>query len=493
MKFKAPSGVSAKRHTYQNFMGIDRSRDITALDTGDEQRLWRIENGYADWSGMLVKEAGADYRAGSRPVMHATFFGQNLGVWAEIDGGGVTLRSDLGHVESDPYIPNSVVSSTVFNRKVHFMSANQPIWTYDGIQFANLGASQKPGFGVAVQNRLAIAGIPGNTTYVDFSRVNNSAVFTADESPTDNTVTKAADLDIKNLIQTAEDITGLGVFEQDNLAIFTNNQAVVFRINPDYTQWQIDANANIKYGCIAHNTIAQAGADILFCARDGVHSMRRSTSNGIQVFTVPMSSRVALLYRELLKSCVFPERITAFFDQDEGQYHIFFPRSAVLCTRLTMTISPVNEIPNKWSTGTFLNAACGAALGGVTLLGTSDGVYVSNDIEDAAEVYPEMTIETPLLWHGNLTAQKNSRQIIIQASGQGVIEVIPYNEEGRQLGSLLLPIENVSDDGNREVPLSQQYSRKFEHTYRGLRLVFKVRGTGVIRIVGFAVLVEDQG
>jgi hypothetical protein len=40
------------------------------------------------------------------------------------------------------------------------------------------------------------------------------------------------------------------------------------------------------------------------------------------------------------------------------------------------------------------------------------------------------------------------------------------------------------------VPLNKQYERKFEHRYRGVKFRFTVKGSGLVRIVGFAVIVR---
>ena len=55
----SPSGVRVKVYPYEDFQGIDASRDISALDTGQKQHMVEIENGFSDWRGTIVREAGA--------------------------------------------------------------------------------------------------------------------------------------------------------------------------------------------------------------------------------------------------------------------------------------------------------------------------------------------------------------------------------------------------------------------------------------------------
>ena len=116
------------------------------------------------------------------------------------------------------------------------------------------------------------------------------------------------------------------------------------------------------------------------------------------IFTIPMSNKIDLVYREYLKSVPDYEDINAFFDQDEGQYHIFFPQSDQLSKRLTLTLNPQVGGESKWSSGDFLNTRCAKTLGGVTLLGTPGGIWEQNKIEDVVQYSSEMVVTTPILW-----------------------------------------------------------------------------------------------
>jgi len=592
----APSGVSIKVYPYEDFQGIDASRDIGALDTGQKQHLMDVSNGFADWRGILVRDPGAVQRTdGNKVVTLVNFFGRDLAVWVQKDGGGLTLRSerdvknpeqlilsefneegdDLQEVpdngsktfgnyvyydvsweeaasepdypdfnwneepigtaqyslrvafprdyvpvqfsetiqeegedpedvtrvsvdavfnrvvvthgesaeedfnwfydwyelnetnsEGDPVQPyifvvrtdvqtgegahivkevyprNAVATSTIFNNKVVFASRDFPMYQYDGLKWEQIesGSDQRPAYVVSIQRRLAVAGQPGKRTIIDFSRVDEEDIFTEDEEPTALQVTKAADIDVGNIIGTADEITGLGVFENSRLAVFTNDQTLVYQISPNYTQWQIDDKANIKVGCISHNTITQAGADLLFCSRDGVHSLRRSETNGVTIYTIPMSNKIDLIYRDLIKQVDNLEEVSAFYDQDEGQYHVFFPISDLITRRLTLSLSPVQGGESKWSSGDFLNARCGAKLGPTTLLGTPGGVWERKRIEDVVEFSPEMVVTTPILWQGAINDIKESYSFILQATGKGELQIEAFDERGRYLSSIAIAV-----------------------------------------------------
>lgn len=492
----APSGVSIKVYPYEDFQGIDASRDVGALDTGQKQHMVEIKDGFADWRGTLVRDPGAEQRAaGNKYIKRISFFGRDLAVWAQVDGGGTTLRSERDHLQEEVYPRSAVVTSTVYNNKVIFASRDYGMYQYDGFSWKVIEANSdpRPAYIVSIQRRLAVAGMPGKRTIIDFSRVDKESVFTDDEDDNATQVTKAADIDVANIIGTADEIKGLGVFENSRLAVFTNDQTLVYQLHPDFTQWQIDDKANIKVGCISHNTITQAGADLLFCSRDGVHSLRRSETNGITIYTVPMSNKIDLIYRDMLRNVDDLEKVNAFYDQDEGQYHIFFPYSDQITKRLTLSLNPMQGGESKWSSGEFLNATCGVQLGGQTLLGTPGGVWERKRIEDTTKHSPEMVVLTPILWQGAINDTKESYSFILQATGKGELQVEAFDERGRYLSALQFLIEDGgADDKFPDVPLQRQYERKFEHRYRGVQFRFTTKGKGLLKIIGFAVQVRSS-
>ena len=167
------------------------------------------------------------------------------------------------HETSEVYPETAVVTSTVYNNKVIFASRDFPMYSYDGFKFEQIEAASdpRPAYVVSVQRRLATAD-SRRRTIIDFSRVDTEDVFTLDEDVSAVQVTQASDIDVANVIGTADEIRGLGVFENSRLAVFTFDQVLVYQLHPNYTLWQIDDKANIKVGLISHNTIAQAGSDL---------------------------------------------------------------------------------------------------------------------------------------------------------------------------------------------------------------------------------------
>ena len=497
---KSRSGVTVTTYAYEDFQGLDTSRDVTSLDTGKSQHLSVVKNGTCDWRGQITRDPSAVRLSGERTIEHVSFYGANKYVYVERTGAGLDLKSDAGKLVVNAYNSSDVVSSTVFNRNIIFSSKARQLRRFDGSDFyANQSPSMdklRPAYSTSTQSRLAVAGVSGNETTIYVSRVNQDEIWPDDEPSDSVDQAKAFEFDVANFLGTADRITGLGSFEQNRLVVFAADRALIYRTDPDYNQWLLDDNANIFIGCASHNTIQNAGTDLLFCSRSGIHSIKRSEDNGILVYSYSLSDKVDLLYRELFNSVSNPEQISAVFDQDNGQYHVFFPLPGnELCTRLTLSMNPESgeSIP-KYSTGDFLRARCGAFLNGQLLYGTTGGVYGLLEPEEEVDdsVTPAMEILTPLLWHGSLSETKETHSIIIQAAGKGMIEVDAQNEDGNTIGSMVIEVDDTADDNHfAGVPLSRQYERKWSHRYRAAQYRIKTTGgSGLLRIIGFAVNVR---
>lgn len=489
MSIQSGSGYREKVIPYGNFMGIDAVRDPAAIDSGENQYLLELNNGYADWRGMIYRDPGAFQRIQTgNPVTHVAFLNRELAVFARQDGAQTTITTERDHDAKIALRRGSNVATTVFNNKVVCASPGVDMQIYDGYvwRLPKLKTPIYPSYVATCQRRLICAGFPTERTRVEFSRVDDENYFSA-EDLTSSEVTKGVYLDVGNIIGTAETITGLSSLEQNRLAIFTEERALIYVIDPDYTKWTLEDRSQTRVGTYSHNTIVQAGNDLIFASRSGIHTIRRS-ANGLSLTNVAMSHQVELLYRALLRSVPDPEKISAFYDSEYRQYHLFFPQTDLYTRRLTMTISPSENVPPKFSTGTFLNARCGAQLGGVTVFGTPGGVFQATQIEDYAPVSPECTITTPVLYFGSLYQTKESASIIIQASGAGEMVIDAEDQVGRKLSSIVFEIEmDGEDDKFVDLPLNLQYERKFEHRFLGLKLRFTLRGKGLVRLSSFAV------
>ncbi len=492
----APSGVQTRTIIYEGFAGLDTSRDIRAQDTGKRQVLATLDNGFCDHRGQIVRDPVAKIRAGKKQVTHLRFYGIDKLAWAERDGAGISLTSDADHTLENVYPTNAIVSSTVFNQRAVFAARGLQTYRYDGslwvpLQSKYLSAIQ-PAFLATVARRLVAAGFQGFGTRIEISRVDNDDVFSADEAPDSVNVLRAGYIDIANVLGSADQITGITAWEQNRLVVFTSDRALIYRLDPDIDQWTLDERANIQMGCASNNTICPAGTDILFCSRNGVHKIARDTGAGLLTQSTSMSDSIDILYRRLFKSVVDPQEISAVWDQDERQYHVFFPQpGGILSTRLTLNLHPQDETIRTWSTGTHLNARCGAFLAGQLVYGTAQGAWNVGKPEDTDGAAPTLDFTTPVLWHGAIDDTKSTTALVVQATGHGYLNIEAVNEEGTTIASWRQKVAARDDDGAfPDVPFERQYKLQFERRYRGVQFRFRSEGTGLLRIVGFAVTVR---
>ena len=52
----APIAIKSQATTYYGFRGVDRSRDIAAMETQKEQNFWKLENCFVDYRGQLIRD-----------------------------------------------------------------------------------------------------------------------------------------------------------------------------------------------------------------------------------------------------------------------------------------------------------------------------------------------------------------------------------------------------------------------------------------------------
>lgn len=503
---RSPTGIPIKPYSYETFMGLDVTRPEVALETGHQQHLIVLNNGFADNRGIITRDYGAIKRTGgNRAIDQINFYDRDKIVWAERSGGGITLKAEDGTVADEVYDLNSILSTTVFNANVHFASRGQPIYSYNGVTWERnkSPSNPNPAYIVTVQRRLAMAGIPGYGREVWLSRVDNAEKMPLDEPANSDDVLRAGSIDVRNVIGTADEIRGLGVFEVNKLAIFTADQTIIYTVDPSLAMWKQDDKSSLNIGTISHNTIKQVGTDLIFGSASGVYALRRSESNGITVYPIPMSIKVEHLYRRLVSQVADKEKISAAFDKTLGQYHLFFPMSGdVISKRLTLTMTPFSQSEHKWSTGTFLNARCGVQLGDTMLFGTSGGIYqvaelgqfdTHESVEESGVVLPEMTAETPVLWCGSINDTKESHSLIVQAAGSGGdLLVEAYDVDKRRIiFGKKMKIEPHDDGEFPAINLFDSYEIKFEQRFRGIRLRFTLSGPGHLRIIGFAVMIKQ--
>ena len=491
-------GIQLSTKAYSPFDGLATLRPETNADLGQNQPWATLNNAYVDSVGQVTLDRGAEQVLATDPVVHVNFYNPtNVCAAVRTGSGRVKLISDT-EIESDEiFTQYGAISSVVFARKLIFFQKALYPWQFDGSAYTPaLSASMRslgPGFGTVASRRLCVAGVPSSPTRVFLSRVDEPETFFDDEANDETSVIRAGYIDVANLLTSADEISGLAPFEQNRLAIFTKDRTFIFKVDPDITQWSIEDRTNVNVGCISHNTIRAAGDDILFCSRNGVHSVRRSRQNGIIVESVTLTEQVKNLYRQLVRSMADPSNISAVYDRDEAQYHIFFPQAGSnYAKRLTVTI-PADEKGTKFNTGDFIQARCGVFLGGTLIFGSPAGIYKIAPTTVEATYEPTATAITPMLWLGDLSNNKKTHSLIVQASGQGTIDLEIFDENAMLITTMSMEIDgSVDDDSYQGVPIIKQYERPFEYVVRGVRIKFTINGKGLVRLSGFAIRTRKE-
>lgn len=484
-ELQSPPLETRSNITYRGFLGINRVRDRESMENPDGQPLWALHNAYCDSEGNIVRDppiVPLDASVNTQAlVQHVRFHSRDLVCWAEEDQfGQITLKSERAHtiVAHEGRAP---ISSVVHRGTAYFFAPGLSTYKYDGGGFYLNATSIRPAFGTSIQQRMYVSGDPEKPTEVLVSRARTGDIFPNEEDPNSTSPLRAAFIDVSELVDTGDVITGLASFETNRLVIFTNDQTIVYAVDPDRDQWTIDNQANLRIGCIGHNTIKNVEGDIIFASRHGVHSMQRSRQNGISIIPVQMSRKIEELYRNLVATTPDARYISAVYDQDEGNYHIFFPRVDGSVHRLTCHVRGGYE-NLRWSQGLGFNARCADALSGRVIFGTKGGLFVRKNrfvIEPnqstVGMVRPQMRIEFPVLWHGNPTEVKQSRAMSIMATGKTQIRITSYDHELRMISS-----QEVSVEANEEIvvpgsatPLSDDYKVPFAHQYKGVILIIE--------------------
>ena len=109
---KSASGLKLKTYAYENFQGLDTSRDVTSLDTGKDQHLTIVDNATCDWRGQIVRDPAHKFLEGQHPVNHIAFFNKQEIVYVEEDGAALNFKSERNHVLTGVYDKEEVVTST---------------------------------------------------------------------------------------------------------------------------------------------------------------------------------------------------------------------------------------------------------------------------------------------------------------------------------------------------------------------------------------------
>lgn len=499
---KAPNYIPANWRPYANFAGMDRSRDVTALEIppgteGAEQPLWLLKHASVSTRGIIEREPLIRRRNDTTTgrVDTAAFYAPRLFCYAAQTGRGVDLLSSRGVGLPDAFSTGTVVSMVAYKGSLYALGGSKSPYYFDGTTWKQSKIPVLPRFGVVLFDRLFAAGFLDDPATVKASRAGNPEIFPDNENPESSEAIKASFINVAEIVGVTDTITGLGSFEGDKIAIFTENNTIVYRVNADFKQWVIDNNATMNIGCVSHRTIVNVGKDLVFCSRYGIHVLSRSRENGLTVMPISLSDRLKDYYRGLVRDTVDKQSISAFYDPDEEKLHIFFPRGDD-CIRLT-GVMDTDYKRVHWSIGDFNNIRCGASFGGDLVFGCPDGLYTpTNRVIDLSDTFDpqapsirgRMEVVTPILWHGNMFEEKLTQSILLHAVGNAEVTVTARDQEGRELTSITLQVEGRDGTEIPSVPLKSEYRIPFNSGYRGVSLTIDTGDDieGALDIIGYA-------
>jgi hypothetical protein len=544
----AQKSVPLKLHMYTNFQGLNSSSSEIVMEKPDAQAYVSADNVFNDWRGFISNERALQrlllldanflhvrYLPGdptspfeSGYAIHALSNGELrivrfLASSEDSDVVDTRIPSDLtptfwGGLGTliDPSLLGRRFTASAFSQAkngiVLCASWVGLVNTSSGPSLLS-GASVTPLSGVSgfspqysdincpivVQGRLGLARLYTSAFFggsvIHFSRVTDHEIFNPAEAPGEPSVLRAFDLDVRNVIGGVGVITGLANFESDKLAIFTNERAYLYTVDPDLTKWALDPNARIGTGTISHNSIAEANGDLIYCSEYGVHTMRRSAMNGSVLFSSPLSQKVTEIYQALLAKLPSPIHLNATFEKRTGIYHIFFPVSETESYRLSVAINPQGnegqETMGHWSLTSFGRQVCADTLNGNMLVGTTNGLYRYR-AEGLGGMHGEGSVTLPLLWHGDMLNPKVSHSLMLIASGSGKVTISAQDETGRELSEVEFELPESGVNEVIEAPSPHQFLRPFQHRYIGLRLTIKIDSQKPLRIYGVGVNVKKD-
>ena len=93
---RANSPDKSRFVAYEQFTGLDTSRDVVNMDTGTGQALVDLNNGFCDQRGQIVRDAGVTRRTANSRVKHIAFFSKDQIAYTEVHGDGTHFISETG-------------------------------------------------------------------------------------------------------------------------------------------------------------------------------------------------------------------------------------------------------------------------------------------------------------------------------------------------------------------------------------------------------------
>ncbi len=483
--------MARKTIPYERFIGLDT---VAQAENMSERYFVALKNAYVDFRGQIVKMGGSVSLSPIGRTVAVEHFGREDAVFLVEAGGGTRLDaySRTGLNFPNAFTGSPVIDFTQFVGAIFCATAGQNPLVYNGAAFAVSTVTPQGGANATLFKRMCVADVPGHETEVYVSKLDLNDYVVVGSGADD-----AAVINIRNELTAKDQIKGLGVVEGDKLAIFCENEVLMYKADADIANWEIVRDFRIPFGVFGRKTIKPVGTDLFFCSRVGLHSLRRAIS-GITLETITLSSAVHGLFEDLVDAVPAGKEPAAVWNANIGQYSIFFPTSTDGVTRkLAYTYEPgVGKGGHRsWSysnDNTNIDASFFASQELVASLDATVGLAETEHDWDDVTQPVDMQVLTPILWQGAPDRIKQYHRFLLRVAGTAELTIKFYNEMGTLLQTDTVQ-PNPPTTFDPAIPFVAPHRPVIlgcRHRARGLQVEFICEGNGSLKILDFALEVS---
>jgi len=475
----------SKTVPYGPFVGLDNINEPTNMS---DKYLVALEGGYVDIRGQINKAGGVKLYDGIDPTLvnltSVKHYGGADALFFLKNGSNIDARTVSGKYLASAFSGDPIVDFTNYSNKIVCSVKGQEAVVFDGTSIANNSNIPQGGANTTILKRLAVSDIADQPTQVSLNKLDNIDVWDAFSDPA--VATDSLIIDIKNQLSSKDKIKGLGVVEGDKLAIFCENETILYKADEDARVWQIIRDFRAPVGIFGRKTIQPVGTDLFFCSKVGVHSLKRAAS-GLTLETIILSRLVNNLFRELVESIPTDQEPRAVWNMNLGQYQVFFPTASGAWVKLIFTYEPsIGRAGFQSWAYTPAGTVSDASFFADQIIGASTTGLVNLD---AAGTSTSFRALTPILWQGTPNVVKQYRRLYVRVEGSAVFTVNIYDEYGRLLQSTEHqpnPGETFSADVPQVAP-QNPVSIPCRHRAHGLQIEFLSSDAGDLKILDFAI------
>jgi hypothetical protein len=486
-----------KLFPYSRFVGLDAIADRRQMG---ERFLEICEHAFVDLRGQINKLPGHKFKVGSASpveVGYCEHYGEGVILYGFNSAGAINFHT---FTEASASVTSGAVTVWGYGTPidwVHYLNKEFVLVGYgiaplswDGAAWLSEDAAWPAGVrgecGAALMARLVTGAYGPDYTEIAVTKA-GALDFTVGAGAGDG-----ARFDIRDDLTAQDRIKGLGVFEGNKLAIFCQNETLLYVADPDINNWQLLRDFRVPIGTIGRRTIKRVGNDLFFASKFGVHSIRRAV-NGITLESITFSRVIQDIYFRCLQNLPPPGQWEprAVWDPNKGHYHLMMPQllaGAIYWARFTFTIEPAGRQPHLswgftpnagWSDGSYFNGKMVMAVPSVGLC--DDDMRYETDTS-------RMRARTAVLYQGSPQREKNYKRLLVRASGDAKFRIRAFNQDLEVLEDDLLATY-PDNDGSFYTP-ERPLDLPFEHRAYGVQLEFISEDIGDCRIMDFAIVAE---